>query len=361
MNFDKHKKLALKYHVDDIASSLVPSTSISKLLSELETSRISIMSRRFLEKNKFLALEQLSNGTINFDEYELLAKQEKITRIQNIEKEKQEEEARKEKIQTELKAKYELQRKIKRERQELLEKDPNYIRKQGLIKLKQKYDLDFYIEKKDYNRLMSLVDEINAGFRITPEDIIWLTLNRDNLCHSYLTDSLSKKYHKNEAEHIIKEYRSKKDHWLAVNASGHYRKAAEPKAAIAVLSEIRLENIKNKKLKSAICTTHGGALRDITQLDHAINLAKTAHSFTPDNFRPCTLLGAIYMETSHFELGQEWYQKAIERGFSEKSVDDEIKSIFRKADKDQKESLRNYLLRLDPDRYRWVNDKNKHS
>lgn len=45
------------------------------------------MSRWFLEKNKFLALEQLSNGTINFNEYELLAKQEKITRIQNIEKE----------------------------------------------------------------------------------------------------------------------------------------------------------------------------------------------------------------------------------------------------------------------------------
>ncbi len=29
MSFDKHKKLALKYHVDDIASALVPSTSIS--------------------------------------------------------------------------------------------------------------------------------------------------------------------------------------------------------------------------------------------------------------------------------------------------------------------------------------------
>ena len=63
------------------------------------------------------------------------------------------------------------------------------------------------------------------------------------------------------------------------------------------------------------------------------------------------------METSHFELGQEWYRKAIDRGFSEKSVDDEIKSIFKKADEKQKESLRNYLLKLDGHRYRWVNDK----
>ena len=34
MSFDKHKKLALKYYVDDIASALVPSTSISNLLVE---------------------------------------------------------------------------------------------------------------------------------------------------------------------------------------------------------------------------------------------------------------------------------------------------------------------------------------
>lgn len=360
MSFDKYKKLALKYHVDDIASALIPSTSISKLLSELEISRISIMSRRFLEKNEFLALEQLSNGTINFDEYELLAKQEKLIRVQTVEKQKQEGEARREKIYLELKAKQELQKKLERDRRELLKKDPGYIRKQKLTKLKCKYGLDFHIEKNDYNRLMSLLDIIDKGLRATPEDIIWLTLNRDGLYHSYFTTPLIKKYHKNEAQHIIKEYESKNDYWLAVNASGHYRKAGEPKNAIAVLSKIQLENIKNKKLKSAICTTHGGALRDIAQWDHAINLAKTAHSFTPENFRPCTLLGAIYMETSHFELGQEWYRKAIERGFSEKSVDDEIKSIFRKADKAQKESLRNYLLKLDPDRYRWINDKNKY-
>ena len=357
MSFDKHKKLAQKYHVDDIASSLVPGTSISNLLCELEKSKISMMSRRFLDKNKFLALERFANGTINFDEYGLLAKQEKAIRVQTIEKEKQEAAARKEKIQLELKEKYELQRKLERERQKALEKDPNYIRKQKLIKLKQKYDLDFYIEKNDYNRLMSLIDKIDKGHRITPEDIVWLTLSRDDLYRGYFTDSLNKKYHKNEAEHSIKEYEVKNDHWLAVNASSHYRKACEPKSAISILSRIKLNSITNKKLKSAICTTHGGALRDIAEWTNAISLGETAHSFTPDNFRPCTLLGAIYMETSHFELGQEWYRKAIDRGFSEKSVDDEIKSIFKKADEKQKESLRNYLLKLDGHRYRWVNDK----
>ena len=359
MNFDKHKELAQKYHVDDIASALVPSTSISNFLGELETSKISMMSRRFLAKNKFIALERFANGTINFDEYELLAKQEKVIRIQIIEKEKQEEAARKEKFQLELKTKYELQRKVERERQKALEKDPNYIRKQKLIKLKQKYDLGFYIEKNDYNRLMSLIDKIDKGHRTTPEDIIWLTLSRYDLYRGYFTDPLNKKYHKNEAEHIIKEYEVKKDHWLAVNASSHYRKASEPKNAISILSKIKLDSITNKKLKSAICTTHGGALRDIAEWTNAINLGEIAHSFTPDNFRPCTLLGAIYMETSHFELGQEWYRKAIDRGFSEKSVDDEIKSIFKKADKNQKEALRNYLLKLDAHRYRWVNNKNQ--
>lgn len=358
MILDKYKNLALKYHVDDIPSAFVPSTSLSNLLSELETSNISKMSLRYLDKNNFLALERYAHGAINFNEYELLAKHEKNNRIQDTENIKLKEEARRQKIKIELEEKYESQWGMERERQKNRERDPNYIRKQKIIRLKDEYELNFYVGKNDYVRLMSIVDNLDNGNRATPEDIVWLTLNRSYLQNSYFTDTLRKKYHKNEADHIIAEYQHKNDHWLAVNASSHYRKANEPRSAISALSKIKIDIIKNKKLKSAICTTHGGVLRDIAQWDNAINLAESAHSFTPEDFRPCTLLGAIYMETSHFALGQEWYNKAIERGFSEKSVDDEIISIFKKADENQKESLRNYLLNLDPHRYKWVNNKN---
>ncbi len=363
MSFDECKNLALKYHVEDIPSALMQGTSLSRLLRELEASTISKISHHFLNKKKFLALEKLAHGIISFEEYESLAKEEKNTKIKNIEDAKYEKEARKQKFQAEWRAAYKsqikfekAQRKLEKEQQVKLEQDPIYIRKKNLIKLKQKYDLDFYIDKNDYSRLMSLVEKIDNGDRASPQDIIWLKLSRNDLFHGYFTEILSRKYHKNEAEYIKREYELKRDHWLAVNASSHYRKANEPNNAISILSKIKLDDIKNNKLKSAICTTHGGALRDMTQWNNAIILAECAHSYTPDNFRPCTLLGAIYMETSQFTLGQEWYNKAIQRGFSEKSVDDEIKSIFKKADKIQKESLRSYLLKKDPHRYRWVNN-----
>ncbi|MCI5207800.1 MAG: hypothetical protein D3910_03180 [Candidatus Electrothrix sp. ATG2] len=77
---------------------------------------------------------------------------------------------------------------------------------------------------------------------------------------------------------------------------------------------------------------------------------------TPQNFRPCTLLGAVNMEIGHYDLGQSWYKKAVERGYSERAMDGDLRSIFMRAENTNKEELKNYLLNLDPYRYSWVND-----
>ena len=63
------------------------------------------------------------------------------------------------------------------------------------------------------------------------------------------------------------------------------------------------------------------------------------------------------MEIGNYDIGQEWYAKAIENGFSEKSMDYELKSIFRRAKQADKEALRNHLLKIDPERYSWVRKK----
>ena len=34
------------------------------------------------------------------------------------------------------------------------------------------------------------------------------------------------------------------------------------------------------------------------------------------------------METDRYDLGQEWYAKAIERGASERSIDSDLRSIY---------------------------------
>jgi len=61
------------------------------------------------------------------------------------------------------------------------------------------------------------------------------------------------------------------------------------------------------------------------------------------------------MEIGNHTTGQSWYEKAIERGYSEKSMDDELKAIFMRAEKSKQKALRIYLLKIDSFRYSWVN------
>jgi hypothetical protein len=66
------------------------------------------------------------------------------------------------------------------------------------------------------------------------------------------------------------------------------------------------------------------------------------------------LIGAVNIEIGNYDLGQAWYKKAVERGASEKSVDDDLRSIFMRADKSKQDELRDHLLKIDPVRYSWV-------
>ena len=77
---------------------------------------------------------------------------------------------------------------------------------------------------------------------------------------------------------------------------------------------------------------------------------------TPKDFRPCTLLGAVHVELGNLTAGWDWYQKAEELGASERSVDQDLRGILRRADKHRREEIQSFLLRADPARYGWVND-----
>jgi len=96
---------------------------------------------------------------------------------------------------------------------------------------------------------------------LTEDDIVWLTTKDDE--YEYYTTELRERYHENEAEFYAGEFKKRKDPWLAVNASSHYRKCEKARTADSVLNAIAVTGIKNIKLKSAICTTHGGVKRDL--------------------------------------------------------------------------------------------------
>ncbi len=214
-------------------------------------------------------------------------------------------------------------------------------------KLWEKFDIDF-IESRHMRRMVELLVQVEKGGHLTEKDVLWLTTN------DYFTRALKRAYHKIEALHFHNNFKKSNDPWQAVNASSHYRKADQSREALRLLDQVNIDGQSDKHLKAALCTTKGGANRDLKQFDEALQLAEKAHSYEPGSFHPCTLLGAVHYELGNHSLGNEWFAKAIERGANPEAIDHELRSIFMRADKAQKENLKQHLLKIDPARYSWV-------
>lgn len=348
MNLNEYKKIAIKYHVEDVAGALLPGTPLSNALKSLELNEKSISNNAqyFLRRKGFFGLLHYANKVINFNEFLKVARKEKSERHLETVRLQAEAEAKALKEQAEQKLKNEII-------QVQLKQKSRAKAKQS--KLKQKYDLDYFIEKTNYSKLMNILRRVDNGIRLSENDIVWLNTEGEE----YFTQTLRKGFHRNEAEFYADKFKRNKNPWSAVNASSHYRKCRESEIADSILCTIDVLKLKNIKLKSAICTTHGGVNRDLQKLDEALSLGEHAHKLTPRNFRPCTLLGAVHMEIGNYTIGQSWYEKAVERGYSEESMDDELKAIFMRAEKSKRKALCIHLLKIDSYRYSWVNKEYK--
>jgi hypothetical protein len=145
-----------------------------------------------------------------------------------------------------------------------------------------------------------------------------------------------------------------------VNASSYWRKADEPEKALLLTEQIDFNKIKEAKLKQALLTTRGGALRDLDQLMDAEVCALQAIEYWSKSHNPYTLLGAICYGTGRYDEGDRWFEEARKRGATERDVDAEIKRILQKTkDKKELQALIDYLLNKDSYRYAWVNKYRK--
>jgi O6-methylguanine-DNA--protein-cysteine methyltransferase len=349
---DKYTKVATKYRVDDLAGASIPSSRLAKILKNLEMgASISNHAQDFLIKMDLLALLGYAKQEITFIEFLGVAESEQSNRRLAAEAEAQKRLAEQKLKDAERELKNEaVQAKLRQiaEAKKLRQKSVNKAEK-----LRGKYDLEQYIEEADFPKVMKILRKVDSGSRLSKEELVWLLGSE-----KYYTSELKEGYHRNEARFYATQYSKTKDYWSAINASSHYRKCGEAGTADSMLTAIDVSGLKNKKLKSALFTTHGGAKRDLEQKNEALNLGKQAHFLTPRDFRPCTLLGAVNLEIGNIELGHSWFNKAIERGYDESSMDNELRSIFMRADKSTKEALRDYLLKEDPIRYSWAKKKN---
>lgn len=333
MKANQLSSTATKYCVDDLQDSKTPGTALYNVINRLELAPdyIPDPTKDFLRKSKLNALLKYACKQIAFDEFTLIAKSEQKERI--IEAENHRKEKAK---QAELDAK-------RRKEQQRISK---------LLRTYELYPSD--VKTGDIQKLISILGKVNSRIRISEDEVAWLMVPRRGLYSGYYTEKLREKYHRIEAEYYLAKYQEGKNPWDIINSSSHFRKCSCANKANSILVKIPASKFKNKKIESAFNTTFGGVQRDIGAYNDAISLGHKAHTLTPDDFRPCTLLGAVNIELGHYDEGQSWYQKALERGASEKSIDDDLRSIFNRSEKTKRKELAVFLFKREPERYAWV-------
>ena len=353
-----YRETAIYYCVDDMPGATIPSSRLQKILASLQSGKsVTQLSLTYLRQQNLSALHRFVQGELTYDAFRDLALIERSKRerveIARVARQASEAEQRaREAAARVARQTFEAEQRAREVEatRRAREKDPAYIAKINNQKLRARYGIDIFIEQQFFSRLMKILKSVDSGQRLSEEDFIWLS----TAAEEYFSNELRAAYHQLEAEFFASEFSQTRNPWKAVNASSHYRKCDQAGKAKALLDTINVDHQKSPKLKSAFYTTRGGVMRDLSRWDEALRLGEYAHVLRPDDYRPCTLLGAIHMETGSYCLGQEWYAKAVERGATIKSVDQDLRSIFFRADATKQAGMRAFLLREDPVRYAWA-------
>jgi hypothetical protein len=346
-----YRETALYYYVDDMQGSIIPGARLQQILECISLGKqATLQSLDFLQRQGLESLHCLASGSLSYDKFMVVAINEQALRIEATTttkmKQQEEELTRQADMQVKMKIVFEQAEATRLAK----ESDPKHIAKFKNKELRGKYGVEIFIEQNCLGRLMSILRNVDARRRLSQEDFVWLS----SVGKDYFSDEIRAAYHQLEAEFLACEFNKTRDPWMAVNASGHFRKCNRASDADALLSSIKIEQQKSIKLKAALCTTHGGVMRDLQRWDEALHLGEKAHALKAEDYRPCTLLGAIHMEAGNFSLGQEWYAKAVERGATVDSVDQDLRKIYFRADRPSQERMKDFLLSEDPIRYAWV-------
>lgn len=234
-----------------------------------------------------------------------------------------------------------VQLKIKRN-YELTEFEYNWLAQQSKLQSK------LFDEKEIRRYLVS--KKLRGGKRLDEIETVWLYNDNYDEKEAWLI-----RYHEIEALFYENEFSRTNNQWNLANASSHWRKAGKPTSALVVTNELDVAKIKEDKLKSALLTTRGGAFRDLRELDQAESCAKKAIRYYPQSHHPYTLMGAICFECGQYGEGEEWFEKAVQRGASSRDQDAELKHIVKNTKEPEKRrKLIDYLLGKDSERYDWA-------
>jgi tetratricopeptide (TPR) repeat protein len=211
------------------------------------------------------------------------------------------------------------------------------------------------LSQADTNALNKISDQLGKNQRLSIEQAMWLLKHCFSPNATQYSHQIKRQYHEVEAAYFKNEYLTTGNAWNILNASSHLRKADKHEEAhnYLVSNNITKQNEQDKRLLSAYITCLGASKRDLSQLDEAIKLGIQAHNLNPSHYKPCTLLGACYIQTQDYEIGHKWYSKAVELGAEPYIIDADLKSLLKRTHGDQRKSLIVYFLDKGPN-FTWM-------
>lgn len=336
-------ELAEKYYVDDLPGSAIAGARLNGILQKIDAGdALTALALSFLATKGLVALQGLASSQIDLETFQNQAAQEREARIRKAAERKDAEAAewtrRAQASAAAMKAHF-----------AAMENDPVLRRKREAKELRGRFNIGF-VEHEHLGRVMSLLRQISGKQRLKPEDVAWLSTEA-----SYCwTDALQCTWHQVEAQALTKAWETNNDPWNAVNASGHWRKAAKPDMALEITQAALKKVGLDPKPRSGLATTRGGAMRDLGRLDDAKALGLDAHNLTPSDFRPCTLLGAVHIELGQLAAGHDWYQRAETLGAERHSIDQDLRALLVRADPVEMQRIGKFLLEQDPARFAWL-------
>lgn len=337
MNSNNSKFLSKKYFT---GQSIYHSELLKQLLLELDKNEINPRMKKyylsFLKLNKFNALHDLLDSKITYVQFEKIASSEtrenKTLIIPSVFEHP------------------DYQRKHKENKRKALNRDV------------RKYFYVGYIESSVFTKLMSILIKLYNNKRISEEEKTFLLIEKDEYKESYFDyEKIYIQYHSIEGNYYFREYKKHKNIWKLINASSHFRKANQSQKVKDYLENIDRTLLSSLKIESAYLTTYGAVNRDLGNLSKALELALAAHSKQEKDYRPCTLLGAIYFDLNNIEKGQEWFTKAKNLGADNNILLSEIKSLYLKASKEYKVKLEEHFKYENKEIFDWIRTQQKKS
>jgi hypothetical protein len=319
--------------MDDLPGTAIPGSRLNNILQRLHSGLpLSAHQQPFLEEENFKALLGFCRGELTHDEFIAMGRAEQRARLFASA------------VAQELKVESDRLRQEASNR-----KNAELFAARERKRTRRKFFDDFgvgYVEPAHFSRVRLILQNVSNGRKIESEDLIWLAGEG----RAYWSDELRCAHHRICAERYALEWRESGDPWKAVNACSQWRKAMLASDALAVAEEA-LVGEQSPKVRSALLTTSGGALRDLDRRQQGLEHGIEAHGLCPDDYRPCTLLGAIHIEMHSFTEGADWYEKAEARGASRNSVDQEIRGILAAARPEERDTIRRELKAHDSLRF----------